>query len=179
LDRGISRVLGHEPRQSQAPPGGALTSSPIRSARAVADLSGGLVLASVEIAAPPERVFRAISSAEIADWWGSADTYRVTRWTGEVRPGGWWKSEGVSADGKSFAVSGDVLEVEPPHLLVQTWHYEDKPAEITTVRFRIDSIPGGSRLTVRHEGFVDHDSCDSHGRGWERVLGWLSAFVTR
>jgi uncharacterized protein YndB with AHSA1/START domain len=156
-----------------------LTSSGLRSARAVADLTDGLVLASVEIAAPPERVFRAISSAEIADWWGSPETYRVTRWTGDVRPGGWWRSEGVSADGKSFAVGGEILEVEPPSLLVQTWRYERKPGDVTTVRFRIDSIPGGSRLTVRHEGFRDRDACDSHGTGWERVLTWLAAFATR
>ena len=36
-------------------------------ARAVADLSEGLVLASVEIAAPPERVFRALTSKEIIE----------------------------------------------------------------------------------------------------------------
>jgi uncharacterized protein YndB with AHSA1/START domain len=156
-----------------------LKSSDLRSARAVADLTDGLVLASVEIAAPPERVFRAISSAEIAEWWGSAETYRVTRWTGDVRPGGWWRSEGVSADGTSFAVSGEILEVEPPTRLVQTWRYENKPGDVTTVRFRIDAIPGGSRLTVRHEGFRDRDACDSHGNGWERVLTWLATFVTR
>ena len=34
-------------------------------ARAVADLSTGLILASVEIAAPPERVFAALSTAEV------------------------------------------------------------------------------------------------------------------
>jgi uncharacterized protein YndB with AHSA1/START domain len=156
-----------------------LTSGAMRSARAVADLTDGLVLASVEIAAPPERVFRAISSAEIADWWGSPDTYRVTRWTGDVRPGGWWRSEGVSADGTSFAVSGEILEVEAPSLLIQTWHYDSKPGDVTTVRFRIDAIPGGSRLTVRHQGFRDRDSCESHSNGWERVLSWLTAFVTR
>ena len=34
-------------------------------ARAVADLTGGQLLASVEIAAAPERVFRALTSKEI------------------------------------------------------------------------------------------------------------------
>jgi uncharacterized protein YndB with AHSA1/START domain len=156
-----------------------LTLSDLRSARAVAELTDGLVLAAVEIAAPPERVFRAITSAEIAEWWGSAETYRVTRWTGEVHPGGWWRSEGRSADGTSFAVSGDIVEVEPPSLLVQTWRYDSKPDEVTRVRFRIEPIPGGSRLTVRHEGFGTRDACESHGHGWEGVLTWLAAFVTR
>jgi len=35
-------------------------------ARALADLAEGSILAIVEIAAPPERVFRALSSAEIS-----------------------------------------------------------------------------------------------------------------
>jgi uncharacterized protein YndB with AHSA1/START domain len=154
-----------------------LSSRALQSARAVADLTRGTIAASVEIAAPPERVFRAISSEEIASWWGSKETYRVTRWTGDVRPGGWWRSEGVSADGKAFAVSGEILEVDPPSSLVQTWRYDHDPGEVTTVRFRIEAIPGGARLTVRHEGFTDGASCDSHSRGWERVLGWLAAHV--
>jgi uncharacterized protein YndB with AHSA1/START domain len=38
-------------------------------ARAVADLAEGRILASVEIAAPPERVFRALTSRDVIDWW--------------------------------------------------------------------------------------------------------------
>jgi uncharacterized protein YndB with AHSA1/START domain len=146
-------------------------------ARAVADLTDGVILASVEIAAPPERVFAAISSAEVAEWWGSSATYRVTKWTAELRPGGWWKSEGVGANGQSFTVSGDVLEVDPPRLLVQTWRFADSTGPATTLRYRIDPIPGGSRVTVKHEGFTDAMSCESHAIGWERVLGWLNEWI--
>lgn len=154
-----------------------MTATSMRSARAVADLTSGVILASVEIAAEPERVFRALCSEEIASWWGSPETYRVTRWTGDVRPGGWWRSEGASADGTTFAVGGDILEVEPPTLLVQTWRYEHKAGDITTVRFQIDAIDGGARVTVRHSGFTNRVACESHERGWERVLRLLSAFL--
>lgn len=154
-----------------------MSSATFRSARAVADLSDGMILAAVEIAAPPERVFAAISSEEIASWWGSPETYRVTRWTGDMRPGGWWRSEGVSADGTPFVVYGDVLDVSPPASLTQTWRYEGAPSEVTTVRFRIEPIPGGSRLTVRHTGFTNFASCESHSSGWERVMTWLAAYV--
>ena len=146
-------------------------------ARAVADLSTGLILASVEIAATPERVFAAISTAEVAEWWGSAATYRVTQWTADLRPGGSWRSEGVSANGQTFTVSGDILRVEPPRLLVQTWKYGDQTTPATTLHYRIDPIPGGSRVTIRHEGFTDSASCESHAIGWERVLGWLTQWV--
>jgi uncharacterized protein YndB with AHSA1/START domain len=154
-----------------------MTAIPKSAARAVADLSRGLILASVEIAAPPDRVFTALASAEVADWWGSPELYRVTRWTGEVKPGGAWRSEGVGADGKPFAVGGEFLEIDPPRLLVQTWKPEWVPGPPTTVRYQLDPIPGGTKVTVRHDGFTDTASCESHSQGWERVLGWLQRYA--
>lgn len=147
-------------------------------ARAVADLSRGVIVASVEIAAPPERVFAAISTAEVAKWWGSEDTYRVTEWTGDLRPGGRWKSSGVSGDGKPFAVGGEFLEVEAPRLLVHTWTPDWVSGPTTVVRYEITAVSGGSRLLLRHEGFGNQDdSCESHSLGWERVLNWLKRYV--
>ena len=47
-------------------------------ARAIADVSSGVILATVSIAAPPERVFRAITEpGEIVRWWGSDELYRT------------------------------------------------------------------------------------------------------
>jgi len=45
--------------------------SSTKSARAVADVDEGLILATVTIAVPPDRVFRAITSDEVVKWWGS------------------------------------------------------------------------------------------------------------
>src|SRR6478735_11249894 len=106
-----------------------------RTARAVADVTRGMLLATIDIQASPERVFRAVTSQELTRWWGSDDTYRTTRWTGEVRVGGRWRTDGVSRDGKEFSVQGEFLEVEPPHKLVQTWQYDWDPAGSTTPHF--------------------------------------------
>lgn len=145
-------------------------------ARAVADVTRGMLLAMIDIAAPPERVFRAVTSEELTRWWGSEDTYRTTKWSGEVRVGGSWRTEGVGNDGKPFAVQGEFLEVEPPHKLVQTWQPDwDPRRSITTITWRFEPLEGGTRVVVRHDGFGDaHDACQSHADGWERVLGWLS-----
>lgn len=49
---------------------------------------------------------------------------------------------------------------------------------MTKVTYTLDAIPGGTRLTVRHEGFGRRsESCTSHANGWERVLVWLIAHV--
>jgi len=47
-------------------------------ARSVADVGAGIIIATVDIAAPPDRVFRAVSSREIVDWWGAEGLYRTT-----------------------------------------------------------------------------------------------------
>jgi uncharacterized protein YndB with AHSA1/START domain len=148
-------------------------------ARAIADVTRGMLLATIDIAAPPERVFRAVTSEELTRWWGSEDTYRTTRWSGDVRKGGAWRTEGVGRDGKPFAVHGEFLEVDPPRTLVQTWNYDwDTNASTTTITWRFETIPGGTRVVVRHEGFGDaHGACENHANGWERVLGWLGGYT--
>ncbi len=145
-------------------------------ARAVADVAQGMLLATIDIAVPAERVFRALTSEELALWWGSPDLYRVTKWSGDVRAGGAWRSEGVDVNGKPFAVHGEFLEVAPPHKLVQTWQYDwDPTGSVTTITWRLTSIEGGTRVVIRHEGFgTAHDACAGHANGWERVLTWLS-----
>jgi uncharacterized protein YndB with AHSA1/START domain len=147
-----------------------------RAARAIADVTQGMLLATIDIAATPERVFRAVTSEELTRWWGSEDTYRTTKWSGDVRVGGAWRTDGVGQDGKPFAVHGEFLEVDPPRKLVQTWQYDwDTSNSLTTITWRFEAIGDGTRVIVRHEGFGDaHDACANHAEGWERVLGWLS-----
>lgn len=150
-------------------------------ARSVADLTAGVILASVEIAAAPERVFRALTDPnELVRWWGSPDTYRTEEWTADLRVGGRWQARGHGVDGRGFTVQGEFLEVDPPRRLVQTWAPDWEGGFVTTITYRLDPIGGGgTRLTLRHEGFGEHrDSCRSHGMGWERVLGWLRDHVS-
>lgn len=145
-----------------------------RHATAVADVTAGMLLATVDIAAPAERVFRALTSEELVGWWGSADTYRTTRWTGDVRVGGSWRTEGIDADGTPFSVGGEYVEVDPPRKLVHTWRAAWDGGNVTTVTYHLAPVAGGTRVTVRHEGFGDRaHSCEGHSEGWVRVLGWL------
>lgn len=149
------------------------------------------VIAEIFIAAPPARVFQAISDpAQLPKWWGQDGLYRVTRSTMDVRPGGKWRSEGVGADGTQFYVEGEYLQVDPPKLLVHTWVSSYDSAR-TVVRWELEPQPvhglhpagprksgTGTLVRVRQEGFgTNVESARSHGEGWKRVLGWLQAFV--
>lgn len=152
------------------------------------------VLAEIFIAAPPERVFQAITDpAQLSRWWGQACLYRVTESTSDLRPGGKWASVGVGADGNSFRVEGEYLEVDPPRRLVQTWTSSYMGQLQTTVFWDLEPQPvhglhstgprkagTGTLVKVRHEGFGSaRDQALSHGEGWKRVFGWLQAYVER
>ena len=143
-------------------------------ARALADISAGTITATVWINASPERVFDSLTTEEVAAWWGSADTYRVSRWTGDLVPGGAWRSEGVSQGGGSFSVYGEFLTIARPHTLTLTWNHDWDDSPATTVTYRLEARDGGTLVNVFHEGFGDSvASCEGHAQGWERVLGWL------
>jgi uncharacterized protein YndB with AHSA1/START domain len=150
-----------------------------RAARAIADVSAGIILATVTIAAPAERIFRALTDpAELPKWWGADDMYRTTTHSADLRPGGAWRSEGKGADGTPFFVEGEYLEVDPPHRLVMTWKAPWDGGKLTTVTYTLEPIEEGTKLTLRHEGFAGRaDSCRSHGNGWPRVFGWLKSHL--
>jgi uncharacterized protein YndB with AHSA1/START domain len=156
-----------------------MTTTRSGAARAIADLTQGTILASVDIAAPIERVFQALTDPkEIVRWWGSPDAYQTTDWESDLRKGGRFRAGGKMPDGSRFALTGEYLVVDPPHTLVHTWEPDWVDGERTTVRIQLESIDGGARVTLRHDGFEGRrDACASHATGWQAVLGWLAGFT--
>jgi uncharacterized protein YndB with AHSA1/START domain len=98
-----------------------------------------VIVAEIFIAAPPTRVFEAITDPYQAPrWWGQEGMYRITEWKADVRRGGRWSSLGVGADGTSFQVEGEYLEVDPPRLLVHTWIASWSGPLKTVVRWELE-----------------------------------------
>jgi uncharacterized protein YndB with AHSA1/START domain len=150
------------------------------------------VHAEIFIAAPPERVFQALTDpAQMPQWWGQQGLYRITEWKGDLRPGGKWSSVGVSADGTAFRVEGEYLEVDPPRRLVQTWTASYMGTLKTTVYWELEPQtvhglhPSGPRkagtgtlVKLRHEGFASAPEAGaSHADGWKHVFGWMQAYI--
>jgi uncharacterized protein YndB with AHSA1/START domain len=150
------------------------------------------IVAEIFIAAPPERVFQAISDPrQMPQWWGQKDMYRITEWNADLRPGGKWSSVGASIDGKPFRVDGEYLEVDPPHLLVHTWiaswsadletvvRWELEPRDVHNLQHRGPQRAGtGTFVTVRHDGFAKGPKeALEHAKGWARVLAWMQVYV--
>jgi len=138
------------------------------------------VLAEVHIAAPPQRVFEALTDPfQIVRWWGETGKYRHTRVESDLKPGGAWRGEGHDANGEKFHVEGEYVEVDPPRLLVYTWTASWENFK-TTVRFDLKAVDGGTLVNLRHSGFAAKPEISTHySGGWPTVLAWMQAFVEK
>jgi uncharacterized protein YndB with AHSA1/START domain len=150
-------------------------------ARAVTD--GEIVLATIDVPVPPERVFRALMTDECERWWGAPGVYTTDSWSADVRTGGTWSLVTRLRDGTGLPASGEFLEVDAPSKIVQTRRYDwDHPTlggKLTRVTTRLAPIDGraGTRITVRHEDFGCSEPAYEHAGGWERLLDWLGAYL--
>ena len=152
------------------------------------------VLAEIFIAAPPARVFEAITDpSQRLKWWGQKGIFHVTDAKSDLRLGGKWSNEGVAGDGKPFHIEGKYLEIDPPRLLVHTRTADFVGNIETIVRWELTPrdvhglhasgthrVGTGTLVKVCHSGFAGHlDYAESHNQGWSASLAWLQAFVEK
>jgi uncharacterized protein YndB with AHSA1/START domain len=152
--------------------------------KATANLDRDAIIVEIEIAAPPERVFRALTdSGELAQWFKDASC-PLKFWRMEARLGGHYSYEtevgryqinGVT----EFKCHGEILEFDPPRLLVYTWisNWHADPQAKTIVRWELAAIPGGTRVKMSHSGVPDEVSRKDYSGGWVGVLEKLEAFT--
>ena len=108
-----------------------------------------VVIAEIDVAAPPERVFAAlIDPQQLMQWWGGEGRCKKRLWKIDARVGGQWRSESydptgnISVNGISdFNVSGEILEYDPPRQLAYTWvaNWHSQPGRATLVRWKLDA----------------------------------------
>jgi uncharacterized protein YndB with AHSA1/START domain len=145
------------------------------------------VVSETEVAAPPERVFQALITAEQAMQWGNGPAFQITLWQMDPRVGGRWrfisKEKQASADtAKAFAHHGEVLEIDPPKLLVYTWFadWHEDPEHKTVVRWDITPIATGTKLKVTHSGLSQMPAaCKGYSQGWPGLLEQIRLYAEK
>lgn len=138
------------------------------------------ITSEIQIAASPERVFRAlVEPDQVVAWWGQPGIYQCTEFSSDTRPGGKWRSAGIGPDGGPFEVKGEYLEVEPPKLLVHTWIASWTGNVQTTVRWELEPTGNSTLVRLRHSGLAAHPEIGDRYRGWPRMLGWIKALLER
>jgi uncharacterized protein YndB with AHSA1/START domain/limonene-1,2-epoxide hydrolase len=149
----------------------------IATARAAADLAAKFILATVEVAATPDRVFAALTSADVIDWWVRPGVFDTRTWDGNATPGGHWRTSGVGPRGP-YELTGEYLQVDPPRRLVHTWEDPEAPGATSKVSYDLSTIDSGTRITLRQEGeFASPVVCANIAIGWETSFGQLAQML--
>jgi uncharacterized protein YndB with AHSA1/START domain len=143
------------------------------SATARADLARGEISASVLLPATLVRIFQALTSAEICDWWVRPGVFDTREWKADLSVGGRWQSAGIGR-GQPYQLEGEYLEIEIPVRLVHTWKAVGAPGNPGTVTYRLEPERGGVRLTLDHTGLMIEEVCENTRAGWETSLTRLA-----
>ena len=139
---------------------------------------------TIEIKAPPKRVWRALSSAEELSAW-----FQV-KIEGQLAPNSevWMTSTHAQYTGMRFRVW--IKEMTPPQRMVWEWHpgaidpkvdYSREPR--TTVTFILEPSGEGTKLSVCETGFDEISLArrakvfEDNKQGWAEVLVWLQKYV--
>lgn len=144
---------------------------------------------SITLPAPAERVFDALTkNEELTRWWGDDAVYWMKHVQQDLYPGGTANymfafahndSVSGSAAGRTSGSTGVTLAAQAPRMLEYTRKYDDgfPCKEETIIRYDLEPIDGGTRVTVTHSGFESPEMVELHRHGWERVLEWLDGYV--
>ena len=141
------------------------------------------VVNEIEIAAPPERVFRALTDKNEALVWGTDESYETTEWELDPRLGGAWHfTARERKSGKEYKHRGEVLEIDPPRLLAHTWlaDFHEVPSQRTVVRWELTPTKRGTILKVTHSGLaLLPASRKSYAQGWPGLINAVKNFIER
>jgi uncharacterized protein YndB with AHSA1/START domain len=125
------------------------------------------------IAAPPEKVWEALTKADISEkyWFG----YRVEA-SGKAGD----RMTAVSPKGQQ-AHNDPIIESDPPRRLVYGWQplYEHMQGErASRVTFEIEPFKMQTRLTVTHDEFDEGSKIFGMiSKGWPAVLSSLKSYL--
>ena len=145
------------------------------------------VVSEIRIAAPPERVFRAISDRDqVRRWSNKTGPMKLTSWEMDARLGGLWHYDVDDTSGKgmrgitTFKHWGEVIEYDPPRTLAYTWitNFHTDPRMKTVVRWELIPDQGGTLVRVTHSGLApDPEIRKDYGSGWPGILQEIKQFT--
>lgn len=124
------------------------------------------------IRATPDEIWRAITDPEMTRHY-----YYGTDIKSEWTPGAQWTSD----SGDELYLDGEILEVEEPHRIVQSFHVATKDDDAynepaSTVTWEITPMGDASRVSIVHEG-MGQATREYVEEGWELILSGLKTLI--
>jgi uncharacterized protein YndB with AHSA1/START domain len=143
------------------------------------------IVGEIHIAAPPERVFKALSDPKQLMQWFTSPECPAKLWEMDPRPGGHYryatqKGTIVVNGVDEFECHGEILEVDPPRLLAYSWiaNWHDDKSRRTVVRWELTPDAEGTRVKVTHSGLAqERIARKDYSGGWPGVLEMLRKFA--
>ena len=140
------------------------------------------IVSEIEIAAPAELVFKAISDADvILRRSPELDIYEM-----DLRVGGKWRLQMRPRQPyHGFEVihhDGEILELDPPRLLVYTWtaNFHHDPKQRSVVRWELTPTKSGTHVKLTHSGLASEPQArQDYAQGWPGVLAELKKFAEK
>jgi len=157
-------------------------------AKAIVTPDQDAVICEVQVAAPPERIFQALTSEDqLMRWWnGEGGPCRVRKWEMDARLGGKWRcqihdpSGKVMPDGSAeFDNHGEIVEFDPPRVLAYSWYagFHAIPRHRSLVRWELIPKGNGTLVKMTHSALKDLPGGTGYAEGWPGVLDWLQKFA--
>jgi uncharacterized protein YndB with AHSA1/START domain len=139
-------------------------------------------------AAPPEDVYRAhVEPALLQQWCLGPDGWTMPVCIFEAKPGGKMRYEWANSDGRSFFLTGEIVELQPPHRIVhiERMHLPDPtPDNHVVTTFTADgrgtlmtmrmTVPDAATREAMLATGMDRGMEESYAR-LERQSGWKHA----
>jgi uncharacterized protein YndB with AHSA1/START domain len=141
------------------------------------------IVSEIDIAAPIDRVFKAICDEETVR---RRSPHLGGAFDMDLRVGGKWRLEmplpkphrGVTV----IKHEGEVLELDPPRLLVYTWfaNFHSDPQHRSIVRWDLTPTKSGTHVKVTHSGLASEPSaCKDYAGGWPGVLEEIKTYAEK
>ena len=143
------------------------------------------IVTQIEIAAPPERVFQALTDAQQLKRWFGGPECPAKVWEMDAGPGGHYryvteKGALVVNNVSQFECHGEIVEYDPPRVLAYTWiaNWHDDLTRRTIVRWELTPKSTGTLVKVTHSGLTQLPIAHrDYTGGWPGVLEMLKKFA--
>ena len=126
-----------------------MTPSPATAAMQIDRTGAAELTVTRSFAAPPERVWRALTTPALLQQWMWAYDWPMTECRMDLRPGGSFLYRYTNRDsGESFHFEGPILEVEAPHRMLHIERFNGDSGAEATVETRLIPAAAGTRMVM-------------------------------
>ncbi|MCW2502058.1 MAG: hypothetical protein JWO79_342 [Actinomycetia bacterium] len=130
--------------------------------------------------APRELVYAAWTDSEQLAGWLGPKGYTAHSVSGDLRPGGAWRSCIRSPKGEDLWASGEYRTIDPPSHLVFTYAWEGPDGARQTdtlITITFAEVGDKTQMTFVQQGLDSPESRDGHEDGWSQAFDDLGAYL--